>query len=154
MSHDCRYRPEELTLLARLTTRLGQGPGLLHEVRCKPMVAPVLADGPHYPDVPSWMEGPSWLVLIPNLAWNKRVDVVVDALVRFPRSHWRTSAFSEWHLVTRMRHVDGAFEVRADTDHRLEGHNLASVRRWLERRELPPVYLGGATPAHQQEIAR
>jgi len=104
MSHDRRYHPEEITLLTRLSTRLGQGPGLLHEVRCKPIAVVV------GPGEVQWESGAGsgrdWAVWIKASDFGKRADIVHDAVIRFPAAERRKHTLTAWSDVLLVEEAD------------------------------------------------
>jgi len=155
-----RYHPEEITLLARLTTRLGQGPGLLHEVRCKPLAVSV------GPGEAQWERGQGpgrdWAVWIMSSDFGKRADILHDALVRFPAAERRKHTLTAWSEVLMVEEVDcctlklsgnfgiglnhlcGIQEARFRLEHGMcwrhlaEPETMARTWSWVARQNLEP----------------
>ncbi len=114
MSHDRRYHPEEITLLTRLQTRLNQGPGLLHEVRCKPIA---IAFGPGEVQWESGFgPGRDWAVWISGADFGKRSDIIHDAVVRFPAAERPKHVLTAWSDVliveSRLLHRQAIGQLR------------------------------------------
>jgi hypothetical protein len=105
MSYEGRYHPEEITLLARLSTRLNQGLGLLHETRCKPIAVAIGEGESHW----STGTGPGrdWAVWISGADFGKRADIIHDAVIRFPAAERRRHVLQSWSDVLLVEELDG-----------------------------------------------
>lgn len=147
-----RYHPEEITLLARLSTRLGQGPGLLHEVQCEPLAALHVGDGLHplrgcrcgY----SGGCGPErdWALVVPAGRFGKRVEIVDAALVRFRLADRKRHGLGIWYPVGSIAYdgnvcvLEGNFSFGAlgpTYGYGSHGGTLDDARRYLEGRRQP-----------------
>ena len=131
MSHDRRYHPEEITLLTRLQTRLNQGPGLLHEVRCKPIA---IAFGPGEVQWESGFgPGRDWAVWISGADFGKRSDIIHDAVVRFPAAERRKHVLTAWSDVLMVEDPDCCtVKLSGNFGIGLNHHTIAGARYWLE----------------------
>lgn len=131
MSPDRRYHPEEIALLAHLSTRLNQGPGLLHETRCKPIAVAV---GPGESQWESGHDpGRDWAVWISGGAFGKRADIIHDAVIRFPAAERRMHVLQPWSDVLMVEQPDGwTIKLSGNFGIGLNHHTIAGARYWLE----------------------
>lgn len=133
----------EITILARLQTRLDQGPGLLHEVRCEPFGPLHVGDGLHRHDCRCGLllgcdPQRDWSLGIPADRFGKRLEIVDAGLVRFTvqdrHRHWLRA----WYPVGAMRYIDAGLELSGNLSFGGFDGSIAEARTWLENpRRLP-----------------
>ena len=133
-----------VTVLARLQTRLGQGPGLLHEVQCEPLGPLFVGDGLHSPVCRcgcglGCSPERDWSMCLPAGRFGKRVEVLDAALVRFTVQDRRRHTLQVWYPAGGMRDLGGdVCELAGNFSFGgLLETSIASARKWLEAGRLP-----------------
>jgi hypothetical protein len=130
-----------VTILARLTTRLG--PGLLHEVRCEALGPLFVGDGLHSPGCRcgcglGCSPERDWGLCIPAQRLGKRVEIVDAALVRFTVRDRHRHCLSTWYPVGGMRYLGGdVFELVGNFSFGGMDGSIAKAREWLDSRQQP-----------------
>jgi len=146
------YKPHHVSILARLTTRLNQGPGLLHEVQCEPFSALHVGNGLH--PLRGCQCGYSggcgtdrdWTLTIPASRFIKRPEVVGACLVRFRLADRRRHGLSIWYPVGSIEYqgnvcvLEGNFSfggIGPTYGYGSHGGTLADAREWLAECRMP-----------------
>ena len=138
-----------VTILARLQTRLNQGPGLLHEVRCEPFNSLYVGDGQHKQNCHCGEGGlgmgcspqRDWSLCISTTRFSKRPEIVDAALIRFTAQDRQRHMLRTWYPIGSLHSDINTLKLLGNFSFGGFHGSIAEARAWLENTARLPDYV-------------